>query len=272
MDSPVRALVFDVGGTLWFEARAPDMQRIAELEADRVAPLLREWGIELHEPLAPIIGEIWDAYEVAWRLEMERKRYHEPSLPFLIRGAMAVRGIELTEEQAERWWSAAWIGAAHFGLQLYPDTLDVLAALRAAGMAVGVNTNRPCTADMFLRDAEAFGLARYVDEAVCSGDTGYLKPHPSTFALILERLALPPEQVVMVGDTLAADIEPAKAMGMRTVWKLNGRHDLQSSAAADYTVHDLNEILALPLLDGIVPVAARAQSLMPHEDDNEDRY
>jgi HAD superfamily hydrolase (TIGR01509 family) len=268
----VRAFVFDVGNTLWFEAKAPDMQRITRLEAERVAPLLAEWGVELAEPLPPIIAEIWDAYDVGWRVEMERRSYREPSLPYLIRGAMAVRGIELTDEQAERWWRAAWIGATHFGLQLYPDSLDVLAQLRSAGLVIGVNTNRPCTSEMFLQDADAFGLARHIDLAVCSGDTGYLKPHPSTFELVLGRLALPPEQVVMVGDTLTADIEGAKALGMRTVWKLNGCYDHPVSVAADFTVHDLNEILSLPLLDGLVAVPARVESPMPHDDDNEDRY
>jgi len=272
MDTPVRAFVFDVGNTLWFEARAPDMREIERMEAERVRPLLDAWGVRLGEDLAPIIGEIWRAYDQAWRIEMDRGRYREPSLPFLIRGAMATRGIELSDEQARAWWKAAWIGAGHFGLQLYPDALDVLDAIRRAGLKIGANTNRPCTSEMFLRDAEAFGYARYLDAAVCSGDTGYLKPHPSTFELILERLGLRPQEAVMVGDTLAADIEAAKALGMRTIWKLNGRHDLPESPHADYAVHDLNEILTLPLFAHATPVVVRAESMWPHEDDNEDRY
>ena len=273
MDSPVRAFVFDVGDTLWFEAKTPDPDVIAALEAERVAPLLREWGIPLEEPLAPLMAEIWQAYITAGEIEVERERYRDPSLPFLIRGAMATRGIELSETQAERWWREAWIASTDFGLQLYPDTLDVLRALNAAGMTIGVNTNRPCTGAMFMETGAApLGFAEYIDHAVCSGDTGYYKPHPSTFELILERLALPASAVAMVGDSLEADIEPAKAMGMRTVWKLNGRHDVPESPAADFTVHDLNEILALPLLRGRVEAAVPAESAWPHEDDNADRY
>lgn len=272
MNSPVRAFVFDVGNTLWFEAKAPDMEHIAELEAAQVAPLLVEWGIDLGEPLAPVITEIWDAYMVAWRVEMDRQRYREPSLPFLIRGATAMRGVDLSDEQAAAWWGAAWIGAQHFGLQLYPDTLDVLRALKEAGVAIAANTNRPCTSEMFLRDAEAFGFAEYLDHAVCSCDTGYLKPHASTFELALQKLALPPEEVAMVGDTLHADIEPAKTLGMRTIWKLNGRYDLPASPAADYTIHDLNEILSLPLLGEFARRPAGNESPMPYDDDNEDRY
>ncbi|MEX0749180.1 MAG: HAD family hydrolase [Dehalococcoidia bacterium] len=273
MDAPVRAFVFDVGNTLWFEAKAPDMDRVAELEAAQVAPLLDRWGVKLDEPLAPIITAIWDAYMAAWQIEMDRGRFREPSLPFLIRGAMATRDIELTDEQAHEWWRAAWISSKEFGLQLYPDTLDVLRALKAAGMTIGVNTNRPCTGAMFLEDGAAvFGFREYIDDAVCSCDTGYLKPHPSTFKLILDRLGMRPDEVVMVGNTLHADIEPAKALGMHTVWKLNGRYDLPPSPAADYAIHDLNEILSLPLLGEFAHAVASAESPNPHDDDNEDRY
>jgi FMN phosphatase YigB (HAD superfamily) len=89
---------------------------------------------------------------------------------------------------------------------------------------------------------------------------------------VLQRLGLPPEQVVMAGDTLANDIEPAKALGMRTVWKLNGRYDLAPAPAADFIVHDLHEILALPLLGAFAHASAAAESPTPHDDGNEDRY
>jgi HAD superfamily hydrolase (TIGR01509 family) len=273
MDSPVRAFVFDVGNTLWFEAKAPDPARVFALEARLVEPLLREWGITLSEPLADLLAEIWASYETAGAVEVDRGRFREPSLPFLIRGAMATRGHDITAEQAERWWRAAWLDSDEFGMQLYPDTLDVLEALRTAGIVIAVNTNRSCTGEMFMQTGAApLGFADYIDVAVCSGDTGFVKPHPSTFELVLQRLGLPPPQVAMVGDTLANDIEPAKALGMRTVWKLNGRYDLPPSPAADFIVHDLHEILALPLLGSFAHASAAIESPTPHDDDNEDRY
>lgn len=271
--APVRAFVFDVGNTLWFEAKPPRAQDVARMQADRVGSLLVEWGITLNEPLADVTAEIWQAYLEAWQNEMDRERYRDPSLPFLIRGAMAVRGVDLTDEQAEQWWRTSWVSSELLGMQLYPDTLDVLQALKSAGMRIGINTNRPCTGEMFTRTgAEPLGFAQYIDETVCSGDTGYVKPHPSTFELVLARLALPANEVVMVGDTLANDIEPAKALGMRTVWKLNGRHDLAASPAADFAIHDLHEILSLPLLGELARSVAHGETPMPHEDDNEDRY
>ena len=40
----------------------------------------------------------------------------------------------------------------------------------------------------------------------------------------------------------------AKALGMATVWKLNGRQKVAPAPAADFMIHDLWELLTLGLL------------------------
>lgn len=267
----VRAVIFDVGNTLWFQATS-DIDRVYRLQAEAVAPLLDRWGIRVGEPLLTVLDEIWQAGEAADRRERERGSLKEWPLPFFIRGALAARGIEIPPEQAEAWHRAAWISEAQFGIQLYPDTLDVLAALKRHDVLVGINTNRPCTAEMHLPGLRDFGIAPYVDAVVCSGDTGYVKPHPSTFELVLERLGVPARDAVMVGDSAAADMGGAKAVGMRTVWKLNGRYDLPPCAEADFAIHDLAELLSLPIMPSRARQIVATESLTPHEDNNEDRY
>ncbi|MEK7693120.1 MAG: HAD family hydrolase, partial [Chloroflexota bacterium] len=234
---PVRAVVFDVVNTLWFEAKSPDLDRVYRLQAEAVAPLLDGWGIRLGEPLPTMLAQIWQAGEKADRRERERGSLREVSIPLLLRGALAVRNIEISADQADELWRATWIPARHFGVQLYPDTLNVLAALKTEGLLVGINTNRPCTAEMHLPGLRDFGIAPYVDAVVCSGDTGYVKPHPSTFELVLDRLGVSADETAMVGDLRDADMRGAKAVGMRTVWKLNGRYDLPPCPEADYAIH-----------------------------------
>jgi HAD superfamily hydrolase (TIGR01549 family) len=193
-------------------------------------------------------------------------------LPALIERALAARGIEHGRERAEAWWRAAWILEREFGVQLYPDVIDVLRGLRELGVRVGINTNRPCTAEMHAPGLADFGVLPYVDAIVCSGDTGYVKPHPSTFLLALERLGVEAADAAMVGDGCETDMTGAKAVGMRTVWKLNGRYDAGACENADYAIHDLGELLSLPIIDRGARAVLRTESLTPHEDDNEDRY
>ncbi|MGH3911917.1 MAG: HAD-IA family hydrolase [Pseudonocardiaceae bacterium] len=79
----------------------------------------------------------------------------------------------------------------------YPDTAAALHAARAAGLRVGVVSNiawdiRPVFA--------AHGLAGHVDATVLSFEVGAAKPDPRIFRTACDRLGVPPEHTVMIGD------------------------------------------------------------------------
>ena len=60
------------------------------------------------------------------------------------------------------------------------------------------------------------GLDRHVESVLCSGVTGYEKPHPEAFATAL-RLRRDGEPVWMVGDNPEADVEGARRAGLPAV-------------------------------------------------------
>jgi len=62
------------------------------------------------------------------------------------------------------------------------------------------------------------GLDRYVDALVVSEEAGVSKPDPEIFDIALARLECRADQVVMVGDSWAADIVGARAAGIRAIW------------------------------------------------------
>jgi len=62
------------------------------------------------------------------------------------------------------------------------------------------------------------GLNWFFDKVFVSSDLGVEKPDGRFFAAVLAGLALPPQQVVMVGDSYANDVRGAKAAGLWTVW------------------------------------------------------
>jgi len=97
------------------------------------------------------------------------------------------------------------------------------------------------------------------------------EPGPAVTA-VLEALGVTAGEALMVGDDCASDMVGAKALGMGTVWKLNGRYDAPPCAAADFAIHDLGELVALPLLERGPQPLVTTESLTPHEDGNADRY
>jgi HAD superfamily hydrolase (TIGR01549 family) len=62
------------------------------------------------------------------------------------------------------------------------------------------------------------GLDRFVDELVVSEEAGMSKPDPRIFQIALDRLGCRADQVVMVGDSWAADVIGARAAGVRAIW------------------------------------------------------
>jgi putative hydrolase of the HAD superfamily len=59
---------------------------------------------------------------------------------------------------------------------------------------------------------------RFVDVLVVSEEAGVSKPDPRIFEITLERLGCAPGDVVMVGDSWAADVIGGNDAGIRTVW------------------------------------------------------
>jgi putative hydrolase of the HAD superfamily len=100
----------------------------------------------------------------------------------------------------------------HDNFELYDDVIPTLAALRRAGLKIGLVSNSA-------RDVRAFAVhhALDIDAGISSFHHGKTKPHASIFRAVLDLLEVAPEDAAMVGDTIDADIEGALAIGMRAV-------------------------------------------------------
>lgn len=105
-----------------------------------------------------------------------------------------------------------WAACHHFFL--YDDVEPVLRELASAGLKIGLisNTQRPL--DEF---ASHFALDHLFSAAISSAELGYLKPHPAIFEAALAAVGEPAGAAVMVGDSVKADIEGARQIGMRAV-------------------------------------------------------
>jgi putative hydrolase of the HAD superfamily len=107
---------------------------------------------------------------------------------------------------------AQWALCQHF--VLYDDVTPVLRELAGRGVKVGLISNSHRCMDAFQQHFELHGL---IDAAVSSSEHGYLKPHPSIFESALELVGVTARESVMVGDSMAHDIEGARRVGMRGI-------------------------------------------------------
>ncbi|KVT35912.1 HAD family hydrolase [Burkholderia ubonensis] len=121
--------------------------------------------------------------------------------------------------------------------ELYPETIKVLEALRAAGFRIGIVSNLAAPyAEPLLR------LLPFAPDAhAWSFEVGHLKPDPRIFSWMCERLDVAASAALMVGDTFADDYEGALASGLNALHLDRRRSGNQPKATA--TIQTLYEIL-----------------------------
>ena len=95
-----------------------------------------------------------------------------------------------------------------------PGCAEALETLAASGYRLAIVSNSDGSVDRLLEEA---GVAHHFETIVDSGAVGVEKPDPAIFRIALDRMNLPPERVIYVGDIPAVDIAGARAAGIRGI-------------------------------------------------------
>lgn len=120
-------------------------------------------------------------------------------------------------------------------VRLFPHVLDTIKALHAKGLQLAIcsSRGRP-TLEGFVRD---FQLEPYVEMVVSANDVQHHKPHPEPVQIILDKLGIPAEETLVVGDA-SYDILMGRAAGCRTCGVTYGNQsaDQLRAAGADHLI------------------------------------
>jgi len=65
---------------------------------------------------------------------------------------------------------------------------------------------------------ERVGLLTYIDRVFCQTEIGATKDQPEFWAAVSKGLELPPNEIVMVGDSIEKDVRPSLDAGFQGVW------------------------------------------------------
>ena len=147
----------------------------------------------------------------------------------LIRGALAAGFAE-----GEKLWVP------------FDDVYATLDTLKARGYKLGIVSNARDAANVE-RLIDQAQLRPWFNPIVISANAGVRKPHPRIFSGVLDAWQLPPDQVVMVGDMLGADVLGAHNANMRGIWATmqaeRGANDAhQHTIVPDGVIGSLSEL------------------------------
>lgn len=201
-----RAVLFDVYRTLvdiWTDEHRPEVW-------DRLASFLR------YRELPADPGELQRGFFERSRLSQRDSTEDHPEVDVLgvFRGLLADLGYDRSDSFAEQVTQLFRVLSMQH-LDLFPDTIPTLRALRDAGLSTGLVSDAQ---RVFLEpELRLLGLPQWVDTIVISSDWGYQKPDPRLFAQALRDLDVKAEEAVYVGDTISRDICGARKAGLLAI-------------------------------------------------------
>ncbi|HOS92500.1 MAG TPA: HAD-IA family hydrolase [Armatimonadota bacterium] len=124
----------------------------------------------------------------------------------------------------------------HTMMEPFPETREVLQALKDRGLKLGVISD---TYPSLKASLESMGIAHYLDSIVASMVVGISKPDPRIFEIATNALGVKPQESVFVDD-LQRNVDGARAAGM-TAFRID------RSAATDFSggvIASLRDLIA----------------------------
>ncbi len=124
----------------------------------------------------------------------------------------------------------------------YPDALPVLQKLSACGYRMGVVSN--CGSHAADTVLDRFNLAGYFELILSRNDVLYLKPSPHGLTLALEKLCMPADKTLFVGDSLN-DILAANKVPMPSCFLSGGESRVtgEDGHTADFQISSLSGLV-----------------------------
>jgi putative hydrolase of the HAD superfamily len=230
-----RAVSFDFWNTLVVGPSG----LLSGMRREAVAAALAEHGVELAD-------QVLDSHlDAAWSLHVEAWEGERGFHPREAATAVAAAIEELDAAGRER-VADAFLGAGEGApLQLTPNAAEVVPALSAAGVRLGIVCDVGLTGSAHLRAfLDRQGLLRHFDGWAFSDDVGRFKPAPQIFAHMLDRLGVDAgPDVWHVGDLRRTDVAGARAAGLTAVRYRGIDDDRSDLPDADRVIDDLRELL-----------------------------
>ncbi|MBI4174094.1 MAG: HAD family hydrolase [Candidatus Aenigmarchaeota archaeon] len=185
----IKAVIFDLWGTTLYSS------------GDFGTSALKLLGISHSDE-----KKFWEALEKHWMRRqfesVEQAAEHALARTFNIRDKEKIRQFALLYREDRKF------------VKPFDDVFPVIKKLRKR-FKIGLLSNTDCFTAPIL---QKIGFLDLFDVALLSCDHNQLKPDKALFRRMLKSLGVRPEEAVMIGDTIRADIIPARQLGMKAIF------------------------------------------------------
>lgn len=223
----IKVVLIDVDNTLldFNECAKLAMTRVFESYnlacPDNLFAVFAEVNVNLWEQIQRSEIDLEELYRIRWNiifsklnLQLDGVKFEHKFLEFLASSVIAVKGAY--------------------------EMLDYLSKRYILCIA----SNAPY--EQQVKRLQKADMLKYMKHLFISEKIGYEKPNSNFFRVCLEELQdVAPNEVIMIGDSISADINGAKSIGIKTCW-YNYNHiqePAKSGNKADFIIEDLLDVM-----------------------------
>ncbi len=241
--SPFKAVLFDLGSTLiYYDATWSSTLQESALALTRS---LRASGLDLDEDTFP---QLFSARMRSYYNERATE-FIEYTTHSILSALLAEMSLDGVPDERLRQALAAMYAVTQKHWQTEADAIATLQALQGQGYRLGLISNAGDDADVQVLIDKA-GVRSFFDVILVSAAVGIRKPNPEIFHMALRHWGFAPHEVVMVGDTLGADVLGAQNAGVSSVWITRRadtpeNHSHEDTICPDAVITDLDELPGL---------------------------
>ena len=195
-----------------------------------------------------VLAKIWPSLAADWRAKQ---------LQYTWLRAVAGEHVDfwqVTQDGLDWAMEAAGLGdaalreqllALYWELPAYGEVPDMLAALKAAGLATGILSNG--SPDMLAGAVASAGIGDRLDAVLSVESVGVFKPARAVYDMVGKRFGCAPGEVLFVSSN-GWDVAAAAGYGFRTVWVNRAKQPMDRLAHRPQ--HILGDLRGIPDLAG----------------------
>lgn len=121
--------------------------------------------------------------------------------------------------------------------QLFTDSLPVLEQMKKGGYPLAVVSDAQKV--FCMQEGEILGITPFFSHTIMSTHLGFRKPDPRIFTIACTLLAIPPAEVVYIGNDLETDVKGAQRIGMKAVLLDRDKKVRNPEPKPDFYANDL---------------------------------
>ena len=221
----IKAVLFDIDDTILDFGKCAEWAVKTAMEERNT-----EYRHEYYGVFKKINDDLWKKLEKGeiTREELFNRRFNE---------IFAELGINLDGREFE----SRFLELLHESTEEVPGARELLKYLHSKNYRVYAVSNAMQTQQE--TRLKKSGLSRYFDGVFTSELLGASKPSGAFFGAFFEHVPdISKDEVILIGDSLSADISGGKRYGLTTCWFNHAGKNSSGGSFSDFVVHSLNDV------------------------------